>query len=59
MVNTFVYSVYGQGGGNRHKNNPAIIAYRNRWLDALLRMSVRASWSKAPRNGSARRSCRL
>ena len=30
MVNTFVYSVFGQGGGNRHKNDPAIIAYRNR-----------------------------
>jgi hypothetical protein len=36
MVNTFVYSVFGQGGGNRHKNNPAIIEYRNRWFDALL-----------------------
>ena len=36
MVNTYLYSVYGQGGGNRHKNDPAIAAYRNRWLDALL-----------------------
>jgi uracil-DNA glycosylase len=36
MVNTFVYSVYGQGGGNRHKNDPAIVAYRNQWFDALL-----------------------
>jgi uracil-DNA glycosylase len=36
MVNTFVYSVFGQGGGNNHKNDPAIIAYRNRWFDALL-----------------------
>jgi hypothetical protein len=35
-VNTFVYSVYGQGGGTKHKNDPAIIAYRNRWFDALL-----------------------
>jgi uracil-DNA glycosylase len=40
MVNTFVYSVYGQGGGNRHRNNPAIIAYRNRWFDALLPGSI-------------------
>src|SRR5215207_5724538 len=24
MVNTYVYSVFGQGGGNRHKKNPAI-----------------------------------
>jgi hypothetical protein len=36
MVNTFMYSVFGQGGGNKHKNDPAIIAYRNRWFDALL-----------------------
>jgi uracil-DNA glycosylase len=36
MINTFVYSVFGQGGGNKHKNDPAIIAYRNRWFDALL-----------------------
>jgi hypothetical protein len=36
MVNTFLYSVYGQGGGNRHADDPAISAYRNRWLDALL-----------------------
>jgi uracil-DNA glycosylase len=40
MVNTYVYSVYGQGGGNRHKNNVAIATYRNRWLDALLPGSV-------------------
>ncbi|HET7505054.1 MAG TPA: uracil-DNA glycosylase family protein [Kofleriaceae bacterium] len=33
-INTFLYSVYGSG--SRHKNDPAIIAYRNRWLDALL-----------------------
>lgn len=36
MVNTFVYSVYGQGGGNRHDDDEAIAAYRNTWLDALL-----------------------
>jgi hypothetical protein len=36
MVNAFLYSVYGQGGGNRHKDDPAIAEYRNRWLDALL-----------------------
>jgi hypothetical protein len=40
MVNTFVYSVYGQGGGTKHKNDPAIIAYRNRWFDALLPRQV-------------------
>jgi len=36
MVNTFLYSVYGQGGGNQHAHDPAIAAYRNQWLDALL-----------------------
>ena len=36
MVNTFVYSVYGQGGGQRHKDDPVIAEYRNRWLDALV-----------------------
>jgi uracil-DNA glycosylase len=36
MVNTFLYSVYGQGGGERHRDDPAIAAYRHRWLDALL-----------------------
>ncbi len=36
MVNTFLYSVYGQWGGARHKDDPGIIAYRNLWLEALL-----------------------
>ena len=36
MINVFLYSVYGQGGGERHKKDPGIIDYRNRWLDALL-----------------------
>ncbi|HZQ64272.1 MAG TPA: uracil-DNA glycosylase family protein [Gaiellaceae bacterium] len=36
MVNTFLYSVFGQGGGNRHRNDAKIAAYRNRWLKALL-----------------------
>ncbi len=36
MINTFLYSVYGQAGGDKHKNDAAIIAYRNRWLDALI-----------------------
>ena len=34
MVNTFLYSVYGQGGGDRHVDDPGIVAYRNRWFDA-------------------------
>ncbi|MEP6697853.1 MAG: hypothetical protein ABJA34_13395 [Pseudonocardiales bacterium] len=36
MINTFLYSVYGQGGGSRHAHDTRIAAYRNRWLDALL-----------------------
>jgi hypothetical protein len=43
MVNTYVYSVYGQGGGNRHRNDAPIIAYRNRWFDALLPGNVQAA----------------
>ena len=35
MVNALLYSVYGQSGGNRNAAKPAIVAYRNRWLDAL------------------------
>ena len=36
MVNTFLYSVFGQQGGEEHAQDAAIAAYRNRWLDALL-----------------------
>jgi len=36
MVNTFLYSVYGQGGGSRHAEDPAIAEYRNRWLNAVI-----------------------
>jgi uracil-DNA glycosylase len=35
MINTFLYSVFGQGGGNKHHKDAGIIAYRNRWLDEL------------------------
>jgi hypothetical protein len=36
FLNTFLYSVYGQGGGNQHKNDLGIAAYRNRWFKAIL-----------------------
>ena len=36
MVNTFLYSVYGQSGGTQHQHDAGIVTYRNRWLDALL-----------------------
>jgi hypothetical protein len=35
MVNTFLYSVYGQGRGAKHKDDSGIVKYRNRWFDAL------------------------
>jgi len=39
MINTFLYSVFGQGGGNKHKDDAQIAAYRNRWIDAILTTS--------------------
>src|SRR5919202_4330491 len=36
MVNTFLYSVFGQGGGNKHKDDKKIAAYRNQWIEAIL-----------------------
>jgi hypothetical protein len=36
MINTFLYSVYGQAGGQHHQHDAAIAAYRNQWLDALV-----------------------
>jgi hypothetical protein len=39
MVNTFLYSVYGQWGGQRHGDDPQIVDYRNRWLKAVLESS--------------------
>ena len=36
MINTFLYSVYGQGGGEKHKDDPKIAKYRNQWLDKLI-----------------------
>lgn len=35
LINTFLYSVYGQGGGEQHKNDAAIVDYRDRWLTAI------------------------
>jgi uracil-DNA glycosylase len=39
MINTFLYSVYGQGHGARHATDPKIAAYRNEWIDALVKES--------------------
>jgi hypothetical protein len=35
MVNTYLYSVYGQSG-RAHIDDPAIAAYRHRWFDAVV-----------------------
>jgi hypothetical protein len=35
MINTFLYSVYGQTGGAQHKDDPGIVEYRNGWLQAI------------------------
>jgi hypothetical protein len=35
LVNTFLYSVYGQGNGEAHKADPGIVEYRHRWLSGL------------------------
>jgi hypothetical protein len=35
LVNTFLYSVFGQGGGEKHRDDAEIVAYRNRWLKAI------------------------
>jgi hypothetical protein len=36
MINAFLYSVFGQHGGERHAESEPIIEYRHRWMDALL-----------------------
>ncbi|MFM0125610.1 hypothetical protein P0D73_43370 [Paraburkholderia sp. RL18-101-BIB-B] len=36
MINTFIYSVYGQQGGAHHIDDAAITDYRNSWLKAIL-----------------------
>lgn len=36
FINTFLYSVYGQGGGSRHIDDVEITNYRNRWIDAVV-----------------------
>jgi hypothetical protein len=35
LINTFLYSVYGSVKAATRKN-PALVAYRNKWIDALL-----------------------
>ena len=35
LINTFLYSVYGQAGGERHKDDPGIVGYRNDWMRSI------------------------
>jgi uracil-DNA glycosylase len=35
LVNTFLYSVYGQNGGDQHKDDAGIVSYRNSWLRSI------------------------
>ena len=35
LINTFLYSVYGQTGGEQHKDDAAIVEYRNSWLRSI------------------------
>jgi uracil-DNA glycosylase len=39
LINTFLYSVYGQAGGNKHAADAKIAGYRNRWIDGILATS--------------------
>jgi hypothetical protein len=36
LMNAFLYSVYGQSGGESNIANASIAAYRNRWIAAIL-----------------------
>jgi uracil-DNA glycosylase len=42
MINTFLYSLYGQSGSS-YVSTPAIVTYRNQWLSTLMtRNPIRA-----------------
>ncbi len=36
LINSFLFSVYGQSGGAKHIVDPKITQYRNRWISAVL-----------------------
>lgn len=36
IINVFLYSAYNQPRAAKHAGAPAIVAYRNQWLDALI-----------------------
>lgn len=39
MINAFLYSAYGQAGCAALQDDPAVLAYRHRWIDTLLATS--------------------
>lgn len=39
IINTFLYSVLSQSGGAAHVGDPALVAYRNRWIASILETS--------------------
>ena len=39
LLNTYLYSVFGQSAGEHFIDNAAITAYRNRWIDAVMTTS--------------------
>src|SRR5690606_808759 len=39
MINAFLYSAYGQAGCTAAQNDPAVVAYRHRWIDAIMATS--------------------
>lgn len=56
FINTFLYNVYGQGGGTRHIANPLIAAYCNRWIAGILHsgsIETVIAWNRKPQ----RRKC--
>jgi hypothetical protein len=40
LINTFLYSVYGNTGGAQHVRDVAITKYRNQWISAVLASSA-------------------
>ncbi len=42
IINTFLYAVYGQFGGEKHAKDVAIATYRDRWISALVEDGVEA-----------------
>jgi 5-methylthioadenosine/S-adenosylhomocysteine deaminase len=39
LINTYLYSVYSKAAAQHHAGNAGIVAYRNRWISAILASS--------------------